>query len=144
MLFSFCKRSIFSDSTAFLATKPKSAIDDLFADADSEEDSDDIFSSKNVIKKHTKKPTASDNAPANVEDAPKRFLDIGTGNIATSTPESNVNATSLFSDEENDMDLFGNSKKQSHKPTSAPSSTNTIQEPTKKVSYRNHFLCSYV
>jgi len=122
----------------FLATKPKSAIDDLFADADSEEDSDDIFSSKNIVKKRMKEPSANDNAySANVEDVPKKFLGvIATGNIATSTPESNVNATSLFSDDENDdADLFGNSKKQSHKSTSAPSS-NTTQESSKKV--RSH------
>ncbi|KYN27785.1 PREDICTED: WASH complex subunit FAM21 homolog isoform X2 [Trachymyrmex cornetzi] len=121
---------------SIVSTKPKSAIDDLFADADSEEDSDDIFSSKNVIKKRPKEPVASDNAyPANMEDLPKKFLDvIAPGKIATSTPESNiVNATSLFSDDENDdADLFGNSKKQSHKPASAPSSTNTTQESSKK------------
>ncbi|XP_036148556.1 WASH complex subunit 2 isoform X2 [Monomorium pharaonis] len=119
---------------SIVSTKPKSAIDDLFADADSEEDSDDIFSSKNVIKKRTKEPSeTSENVPANVKDAPKRFLDVkGTGNIATSTPESNVNTTSLFSDEENDdTDLFGNSKKQSHKSMSTPS-TNATQEPSKK------------
>lgn len=117
-----------------LATKPKSAIDDLFADADSEEDSDDIFSSKNVIEKRTKEPS--------VEDVPKKFLDVkAIGNIATSTPESNVNATSLFSDDENDdADLFGNSKKQSHKPASATSSTNTNQESSKKVSCWDNFF----
>ncbi|KAG5341719.1 WASC2 protein, partial [Acromyrmex charruanus] len=121
---------------SIVSTKPKSAIDDLFADADSEEDSDDIFSSKNVIKKRPKEPVASDNAyPTNMEDLPKKFLDvIAPGKIATSTPESNiVNATSLFSDDENDdADLFGNSKKQSHKPANASSSTNTTQESSKK------------
>jgi len=131
-------RFIFSNLTALLATKPKSAIDDLFADidADSEEDSDDIFSSKNVIKKRTKEPAANDNAyPANVEDIPKKFLDVATDNIATSTPESNANNMNLFGDDENDdADLFGNSKKQSHKFASAQSSTNTSQEPSKKVS----------
>ncbi|XP_018050236.1 PREDICTED: WASH complex subunit FAM21 isoform X2 [Atta colombica] len=118
---------------SIISTKPKSAIDDLFADADSEEDSDDIFSSKNV-KKRPKEPVASDNAyPANMEDLPKKFLDvIAPGKIATSTPESNiVNTTSLFSDDENDdADLFGNSKKQSHQPANAPS--NTTQESSKK------------
>jgi len=138
-VFSFCKivDLSFLIYSALLATKPKSAIDDLFADADSEEDSDDIFSSKNVIKKRTKKPAASDNAyPANVEDIPKKFLDVvATDNIATSTPESNANNMNLFGDDENDdADLFGNSKKQSHKSASAQSSTNTTQEPSKKVS----------
>ena len=72
-----------------------------------------------------------------MEDLPKKFLDvIAPGKIATSTPESNiVNATSLFSDDENDdADLFGNSKKQSHKPVNASSSTNATQESSKKVS----------
>ncbi|XP_011685940.1 PREDICTED: WASH complex subunit FAM21 isoform X2 [Wasmannia auropunctata] len=115
---------------SIVSTKPKSAIDDLFADADSEEDSDDIFSSSKNVKKRTKEP-ASDNP---VEDVPQKFLDvIATGNMATSTPETNVKATSLFSDDENDdADLFGNSKKQPHKPTSESSSTNTSQEPSKK------------
>ncbi|XP_011869765.1 PREDICTED: WASH complex subunit FAM21 isoform X2 [Vollenhovia emeryi] len=112
---------------SIVSTKPKSAIDDLFADADSEEDSDDIFSSKNVVKKRAKEP------PASVDDVPKKFLNLPTAdNVATSTPKSNVD-TSLFSDDENDdADLFGNSKKQSHKPASAPSSTNTTQQPGKK------------
>ncbi|XP_011642849.1 WASH complex subunit 2-like [Pogonomyrmex barbatus] len=124
---------------SIVSTKPKSAIDDLFVDADSEEDSDDIFSSKNVVKKRTKEPSASDNAySSNAKNAnTKRFLDIvapGTiGNIATSTPESNVNVTSLFSDDENDdTDLFDNSTKQSHKPANMSSSTNTVQEQSKK------------
>jgi len=74
-----------------------------------------------------------------MEDLPKKFLDvIAPGKIATSTPESNiVNATSLFSDDENDdADLFGNSKKQSQ-PANAPS--NTTQESSKKVR-RDNFL----
>lgn len=133
--FSFHNKFIFSNSIVLLATKPKSAIDDLFADPESEEDSDDIFSSSKNIKKRTKEP--SDNPyPANVENVSKKLLDvIASDNIATSTPESNVNSTSLFSDDENDdADLFGNSKKQSHKPTSVPSSTNSTQETNKKVS----------
>ena len=74
-----------------------------------------------------------------MEDLPKKFLDIAPGKIATSTPESNiVNTTSLFSDDENDdADLFGNSKKQSHQPANAPS--NTTQESSKKVR-RDNFL----
>lgn len=133
-MFWFRNKFIFSNLIVLLATKPKSAIDDLFADADSEEDSDDIFSSsKNVVKKHTKEPSTSDNDyPANVEDMPKRFLDvIATDNIATSTPESNINVANLFSDDD-DADLFGNSKQQSHKPANALSSTNSTQELNKK------------
>ncbi|XP_025989573.1 WASH complex subunit 2 [Solenopsis invicta] len=118
---------------SIVSTKPKSAIDDLFAEVDSDEDPNDIFSSKS-IKKRMKEPITSDNVPASIEEAPKKFLNIiDTDNIATSTPESNVNATSLFSDEENDdTDLFGNSKKQHHKFGNASSSTNKTQESSKK------------
>ncbi|KAL0133374.1 hypothetical protein PUN28_000842 [Cardiocondyla obscurior] len=116
---------------SIVSTKPKSAIDDLFADADSEEDSDDIFSSKNV-KKNTKEISASENADfTTTGDVPKKFLDVITSNIFTSTPETNVNFPNLFSDDENDADLFDNSKKQSHK-TAPSSSTNTTQESSKK------------
>lgn len=109
------------------ATKPKSAIDDLFADADSDDDLD-IFSSRNIIKKHAKEPTIG----GNIRLPAKGFLNVmkTTGNIATSTPESN--ASGLFNDDENDdANLFGSPKKESHK--AAPSSTNTIQESNKKV-----------
>lgn len=112
------------------ATKPKSAIDDLFADADSDEDSD-IFSSSNIIKKRTKEPIVDDN----IRPAAKGFLNVmgPTGNIATSTPESNINASGLFNDDENDdANLFESPKKESHK--TAGISTNTIQESSKKVS----------
>lgn len=119
------------------ATKPKSAIDDLFADADSDEDSD-IFSPKNTVKKeHTKEP--SDNIQsANTENKSKKFLDVVApgfaNNIATSTPDSNVKTSGLFSDDENDdADLFGNSKKQSYKSSSALFSANTTRESNRKV-----------
>jgi len=70
-----------------------------------------------------------------VKDIPKKFLDVvATDNIATSTPESNANMNLFGDDENDDADLFGNSKKQSHKFASAQSSTNTTQEPSKKVS----------
>lgn len=114
------------------ATKPKSAIDDLFADADSDEDSD-IFSSRNIIKKRTKESTIGDN----IRPAAKGFLNVmgTTGNIATSTPESNINASGLFNDDENDVaNLFESPKKESHK--TGDNSTNTIQESSKKVSCR--------
>lgn len=118
------------------ATKPKSAIDDLFADADSDDDSD-IFSSRNIVKKRAKEPTIGDN----IRPPAKRFLNVmgTTGKVATSTPESNVNAESmsssgLFNDDENDdANLFGIPKKQSHKAANMSSSTNTIQESNKKV-----------
>lgn len=144
---------MFQREAAFPATKPKSAIDDLFADADSEEDSDDIFSSKNVVKKRAKEPAAGGDAfQANAENAKnsKTFLDViapGVGgcNIATSTPESHVNVTNLFSDEENDDgDLFGASKKQQRKPASATnasaSAASATQESSKKVSCRYNFM----
>ncbi|XP_072762382.1 no child left behind isoform X2 [Anoplolepis gracilipes] len=114
-----------------VSTKPKSAIDDLFADADSDEDSD-IFSSINIIKKHAKEPVGD-----NIRPTAKGFLNVmkTTGNIATSTPESNVNASGLFNDDENDdANLFGSPKKESHKAAGMPSFTNTIQESSKKES----------
>ncbi|XP_014477098.1 PREDICTED: WASH complex subunit FAM21C [Dinoponera quadriceps] len=123
---------------SIVSTKPKSAIDDLFADADSEEDSDDIFSSKNTVKKRAKEPSAGGNA-YQAEDVPKKFLDVivpgsAGGNIATSTPESHVNVTNLFNDEENDDgDLFGAPKKQAQKPAAATNtSTAATRESTKK------------
>lgn len=117
-----------------LATKPKSSIDDLFADADSDEDSD-IFSSRNIVKKRSKEPTVDDNN----RPAAKDFLNVGAiGNIATSTPESNINVPNLFNDDENDdTNLFGSSKKQFHKAVTTPSSINSsaTQESIKKVNY---------
>ncbi|KAL6431123.1 hypothetical protein ACFW04_007095 [Cataglyphis niger] len=125
-----------------ISTKPKSAIDDLFADADSDEDSD-IFSSSNIIKKRTKEPTVDDN----IRPIAKGFLNVGiTGNIATSTPESNIIASSLFNDDENDendeANLFESPKKESHKTTDI--STNTIQQSSKKESVLGNVLSSDV
>ncbi|XP_012136057.1 uncharacterized protein LOC100881233 isoform X2 [Megachile rotundata] len=97
-----------------ISTKPKSAIDDLFADADSEDS--DIFSSKNTVKTVVKNKHPS-NIPANAENAQKKYLDIVApsvaGNVATSTPETNVNTTNLFSDDEDAGDLFKSSTNQS-------------------------------
>ncbi|XP_011336352.2 WASH complex subunit 2A isoform X1 [Ooceraea biroi] len=115
---------------SIVSTKPKSEIDDLFADDDS-----DIFSSRKPVKRRAREPTASDSAypPAGTEDMPKKFLDVIAPGVTTSTPETKVNSPSLFSDDENDdADLFGNPKKQSRTPTSAPSSTNTTRESNKK------------
>ncbi|XP_031827496.1 PWP1 homolog no child left behind isoform X2 [Nomia melanderi] len=93
-----------------VSTKPKSAIDDLFADADSE-DSDDIFSSKNTVKTITKNKHPS-NSNVNTETAKKKYLDIVAPSVtdkrATSTPENNVK-DNLFVDDDDD-DLFGSSK----------------------------------
>jgi len=136
-LTSYCSFLIiifFNNHKSLLATKPKSEIDDLFADADSEEDSD-IFSSKKIIKKRTKEPTASDNiySPANAEEIPKKFLDTVTPEIATSTSETKANFPNLFSDDENDdADLFGNRKKQS--PIFTSTSSSMTQELNRKVS----------
>ncbi|XP_017889320.1 WASH complex subunit 2 isoform X2 [Ceratina calcarata] len=98
-----------------VSTKPKSAIDDLFGDADSE-DSDDIFSPKNVIKPIAKTKQPNNNNPvAQAGDVKKNHLDIiapgATNNMVTSTPETNTNNTNAFSDDE-DSDLFGSSKNQ--------------------------------
>ncbi|CAL7951506.1 unnamed protein product [Xylocopa violacea] len=98
-----------------VSTKPKSSIDDLFADADSE-DSDDIFSSKNTIKTITRnKYSNNSNHSVNTDNAQKKYLNtvapVVSGNVATSTPETNVNTTNLFSDDE-DSDLFASSKNQ--------------------------------
>lgn len=143
---------MFQRETMFSATKPKSAIDDLFADADSEEDSDDIFSSKNVVKKRAMQSSAGDNAyqTKNAEDMPKKFLDViipgsAGGNIATSTPETHGNVMNLFSDEENDdSDLFGAPKKQPQK-SATNTSAATTQDSSKKVNCCNYiYVCSYI
>nr|KAF7406868.1 hypothetical protein H0235_014524 [Vespula pensylvanica] len=104
-----------------ISMKPKSAIDDLFADGDSE-DSDDIFSSKQPVKRITKDTTSESKQAVNTENVQKKFLDVvigktGKTNWTTSTPESNVDVNNLFSEEEeDDNDLFATSKKQSSKP----------------------------
>ncbi|XP_078050380.1 PWP1 homolog no child left behind isoform X2 [Augochlora pura] len=91
-----------------VSTKPKSAIDDLFGDVDSE-DSDDIFSPKNTSKTIAK-PKHSNNNNSNAEAAKKKYLDIVTPPImATSTPETNANDNNIFMDDDED-DLFGSSK----------------------------------
>ncbi|XP_076278814.1 PWP1 homolog no child left behind [Lasioglossum baleicum] len=92
-----------------VSTKPKSAIDDLFADADSE-DSDDIFSSKSTIKTIAKTKHPS-NSNVNPEAVKKKYLDTITPPVmkATSTPESNTNDNNIFMDDDED-DLFGSSK----------------------------------
>ncbi|XP_043499650.1 WASH complex subunit 2 [Polistes fuscatus] len=103
-----------------ISAKPKSAIDDLFDKGDSE-DSDDIFSSKQPVKRITKDATSESKQVVNTENVQKKFLDVVIGkttktNWATSTPESNVEANNLFSEEEeDDNDLFGTSKKDSSK-----------------------------
>ncbi|XP_076642805.1 PWP1 homolog no child left behind isoform X2 [Halictus rubicundus] len=100
-----------------VSTKPKSAIDDLFADADSE-DSDDIFSSKSTIKTIAKNKHPN-NSNVNTEAVKKKYLDTITPPImnATSTPETNLNDNNTFIDDDED-DLFGSSKTrvQSKKP----------------------------
>ncbi|XP_024936707.1 WASH complex subunit 2 isoform X2 [Cephus cinctus] len=93
--------------------KPKSAIDDPFGDADSE-DSDDIFTSKTSTKKVVKKNISTTSKPFH-DNIQKPLLTVGTaentGNMATSTPETIVNANNLFEDED-DNDLFGTSKRE--------------------------------
>lgn len=92
--------------SVFVATKPKSAIDDLFADVDS----DDIFSPKNTVTKN--KYSSNNNQSANSKNVQKKYLETvtATNNMATSTPEADVNTTNLFNDDEDVSDLFGSSK----------------------------------
>lgn len=89
-----------------VSMKPKSAIDDLFADVDS----DDIFSPKNTLTKN--KYSSNNNQSANSKNIQKKYLETvtATNNMATSTPEADVNTTNLFNDDEDVSDLFGSSK----------------------------------
>lgn len=118
--------------------KPKSAIDDLFADGDSE-DSDDIFSSKQPVKRITKDTTSESKQAVNTENVQKKFLDVvigktGKTNWTTSTPESNVDVNNLFSEEEeDDNDLFATSKKQSSKPIEETQNPANSENNNKKV-----------
>lgn len=120
LLWSFCDLYIclfqtFKKKSVFSATKPKSAIDDLFGDADS----DDIFLSKNTVKTTAKNKfpnnNNNNNQSTNTESAQKKYLEIVAptliSNVATSTPETNVNTTDLLNVDEDD-DLFGSSKNQ--------------------------------
>lgn len=130
--------SLFQYIIAFSATKPKSAIDDLFADVESEEDSDDIFSSKSTITKKRANETSNNANTASAQDTSKKCLDVITpeisSNITTSTPQSYVNVPNLFSDDENDDgDLFAIPKKQSQTLAANASSTYTAKESNKKV-----------
>nr|XP_050862428.1 WASH complex subunit 2-like isoform X2 [Vespula vulgaris] len=137
-----------------ISMKPKSAIDDLFADGDSE-DSDDIFSSKQPVKRITKDTTSESKQAVNTENLQKKFLDVvigktGKTNWTTSTPESNVDVNNLFSEEEeDDNDLFATSKKQSSKPIEetqnpANSDNNNKKKPVDDLSILGGILTSSV
>ncbi|XP_033335411.2 PWP1 homolog no child left behind isoform X2 [Megalopta genalis] len=123
-----------------VSTKPKSAIDDLFGDVDSE-DSDDIFSSKNT-NKTIAKPKQSNNNNANAEAAKKKYLDIITPPVmATSTPETNVNDNNIFMDDDED-DLFGSSKNpvQNKKPVGGVSILGNISTSDMKNKLSNRIM----
>ncbi|XP_046742132.1 WASH complex subunit 2-like isoform X2 [Diprion similis] len=111
-----------------VATKPKSAIDDLFGDADSE-DSDSLFSSK----PSTSKPYKQQNSPTNslrTEDKPKSKNLLSVSRImekkgmATSTPETNDMVNSLFGDEpEDEGNLFSRESNRNAKTSITDKST---------------------
>lgn len=91
------------------STKPKSAFDDLFGDAESD-DSDDIFSTKSSKKNIFSNPKDAGNKKLVNSD----FMD-NIGSMTTSLSEADDNVKDLFADEEiNEDDLFSTSKPQSH------------------------------
>ncbi|XP_015116177.1 WASH complex subunit 2 [Diachasma alloeum] len=79
-------------------TKPKSAIDDLFGDNESD-DSDDIFAPRN-----SKFMSKSDVTEAFQSQVSK--VKSQDDNLTTSTPETNNNIPNLFEDDEDDSSLF--------------------------------------
>ncbi|XP_051170358.1 WASH complex subunit 2 isoform X2 [Leptopilina boulardi] len=113
------------------STKAKSAFDDLFGDADSD-DSDDIFSTKN-----TKKNIFSNDNSVK-EGTNKKFLNSdfmeNIGNMSTNVPEIHEDVEDLFADEEIDEDdLFNTSKAQSRIDTT-PVDNSTQKKPIGGVS----------
>ncbi|XP_043463506.1 WASH complex subunit 2 isoform X2 [Leptopilina heterotoma] len=103
------------------STKPKSAFDDLFGDADSD-DSDDIFSTKSSKKNIFSNPKDAGNKKFMNSD----FMD-NIGSMTTSLSETDDNVKDLFADEEiNEDDLFSTSKPQSH--VDAPPVDNSIRK----------------
>lgn len=107
----------------YLASAPKSNIDDLFGDADDSEDSDDIFS-----KKASKDIFASEREAIKSEIVNKQkhlsvANDQNSSNMTTSTPDVNDRGKGLFEDEDDD-DLFKTTAKQV-KPPDAPLSGST-------------------
>ncbi|XP_033223849.1 WASH complex subunit 2C isoform X2 [Belonocnema kinseyi] len=110
------------------STKPKSALDDLFGDADSE-DSDDIFStkSKKIVPK-------SETFLKNSEVLDKKYLTSGftenIGNMATSTPETHDDVQNLFGDDElNENDLFSTSQPRNRLKSETPPDKGTRKKP---------------
>ncbi|XP_063988289.1 WASH complex subunit 2 isoform X2 [Diachasmimorpha longicaudata] len=79
-------------------TKPKSAIDDLFGDNESD-DSDDIFAPRNS--KFISKSDVTEGFQSHVNKVKGQD-----DNVMTSTPESNNNIPNLFEDDEDDSSLF--------------------------------------
>ncbi|XP_012288350.1 WASH complex subunit 2 [Orussus abietinus] len=91
-----------------VSSKPKSEIDDLFGDADSE-DSDDIFSSKHSTKIQKQIPTRDH---ASATNSGKKWLGIAAmdgSSLTTSTPETE-NVKDSFGAEADEDDLFNEAK----------------------------------
>ncbi|KAG8039864.1 hypothetical protein G9C98_000593 [Cotesia typhae] len=92
--------------------KPKSSIDDLFGDVDSD-DSDDIFAPRSSTKSTTVvDKTGVSDKPKNESVSTNRFSGIdqtATEKVATSTPDINTSVPNLFDDDEDDS-LFNSVK----------------------------------
>ena len=111
-----------------LASQPKSAIDDLFGDAEDSEDSDDIFStkpsSKNIFSPVSDVITPEADKQKNLEEK------IQNTNIkASNAPEFSKKIKGLFEDDDDDDDLFSSLPKT----VNEMSKTTKSQEPVKKV-----------
>lgn len=91
----------------FVEAKPKSSIDDLFGDVDSD-DSDDIFAPKSSTKSSVTKDADG------TSDKPKNKFAAGHATaekVATSTPEINNSVPNLFDDDEDEDDsLFSSAR----------------------------------
>ncbi|CAG5103897.1 Similar to Washc2: WASH complex subunit 2 (Mus musculus) [Cotesia congregata] len=87
--------------------KPKSSIDDLFGDVDSD-DCDDIFAPRNSSTVVVDKTGMSDK-PKNESNRFPIIDQTGTEKVATSTPDINTSVPNLFDDDEDDS-LFDSVK----------------------------------
>ncbi|KAH0550568.1 WASH complex subunit 2 isoform X1 [Cotesia glomerata] len=88
--------------------KPKSSIDDLFGDVDSDE-SDDIFAPRSSTKSTTVDKTSVSDKPKNESNRFPIIDQTGGEKVATSTPDINTSVPNLFDDDEDDS-LFNSVK----------------------------------